>query len=216
MGLIARPEEGPTPPPFWGAGNEKDQPPPHPLRLLPLRLPRIGGRGGLSRHPDTTREAAFQIGGMWCAACAWLIEHALGQDKGVERARVFFASDIVKIVYRPARVAPEALAAAIRRLGLHRRTVQRRRRPAPTARRRAPDESVCARRRRASCSPSMPGCSNCRSTPTSSSGRACPWKPFTGCPGSNCCSPCRSWPPAGRSSKRPGRAAGAARRSWKR
>jgi len=54
---------------------------------------------------------------MWCAACAWLIEHALDQVKGVERSRVFFASDIVKITYKPARVAPEALMGTIRRLG---------------------------------------------------------------------------------------------------
>ncbi len=66
---------------------------------------------------DVTREAAFQIGGMWCASCAWLVEHALGQMKGVERCRVYFASDIVKIAYKPAKVAPEAFAEAIKRLG---------------------------------------------------------------------------------------------------
>ena len=54
---------------------------------------------------------------MWCAACAWLIEHALEQVKGVEKSRVFFASDIVKITYKPARVAPETLRATIRQLG---------------------------------------------------------------------------------------------------
>ena len=66
---------------------------------------------------DVTREAAFQIGGMWCASCAWLIEHALGQMKGVEQSRVYFASDLVKIAYKPAKVAPEAFVAAIQRLG---------------------------------------------------------------------------------------------------
>ena len=66
---------------------------------------------------DTTRETAFQVGGMWCASCAWLIEHAVGQIKGVERCRVFFASDLVKVSYKPARVAPEAVAATIRKLG---------------------------------------------------------------------------------------------------
>ena len=66
---------------------------------------------------EATREAAFQVGGMWCASCAWLIEHALGQMKGVERSRVYFASDLVKIVYKPAKVAPEAFAAAIKKLG---------------------------------------------------------------------------------------------------
>lgn len=76
--------------------------------------PTLAGKGdGL----DVTREAAFEIGGMWCASCAWLIEHALGQMKGVERSRVYFASDLVKIAYKPAKVAPEAFIAAIQRLG---------------------------------------------------------------------------------------------------
>jgi len=66
---------------------------------------------------DTTREVAFQVGGMWCASCAWLIEHAVEQFKGVERCRVYFASDLVKVTYKPARVAPESLAATIRKLG---------------------------------------------------------------------------------------------------
>lgn len=66
---------------------------------------------------DATREAAFSIGGMWCASCAWLIEHAVGRVKGVTGCRVFFASDVVKITYKPARVSPDALAGTIRRLG---------------------------------------------------------------------------------------------------
>ncbi len=98
MGLIARPDAPPTPS-SGGAGGEG---------------PTLAAKGdGL----ETMREAAFQVGGMWCASCAWLIEHALGQMKGVERSRVYFASDLVKIVYKPAKVAPEAFAAAIRKLG---------------------------------------------------------------------------------------------------
>jgi Cu2+-exporting ATPase len=104
MGLIARPDVDADSarnlaPPELGAGGP---------------IPSLAAKGdGL----DATREAAFQIGGMWCASCAWLIEHALGQMKGVERSRVYFASDIVKIVYKPARIAPEAFVAAIKRLG---------------------------------------------------------------------------------------------------
>ena len=95
MGLIARPDAPPAPN-NGGAGRDE------------------AAKGdGL----DATREAALQIGGMWCASCAWLIEHALGQMKGVERCRVYFASDLVKIAYKPAKVAPEAFAAAIKRLG---------------------------------------------------------------------------------------------------
>ena len=100
MGLIARADtlEAPTPVPGEGMG-------------MGAALPAKGDT------LDTTREAAFQVGGMWCAACAWLIEHAVGQMKGVERCRVYFASDLVKVVYKPARVAPEALTATIQKLG---------------------------------------------------------------------------------------------------
>ena len=54
---------------------------------------------------------------MWCSACGWLIENAVKQLRGVTHCRVFFASDVVKITYRPARLAPADLVAAIRRLG---------------------------------------------------------------------------------------------------
>ena len=99
MGLIARPDSGMA----EDAGAKEGGP-----------APTLAAKGdGL----DVTREAALQIGGMWCASCAWLIEHALGQMKGVERSRVYFASDIVKIAYKPAKVAPEAFVDAIKRLG---------------------------------------------------------------------------------------------------
>ena len=95
MGLIARPETIAEAPP-----------------------PQVGGAVPADTDSlDTTREAAFQVGGLWCTSCAWLIEHAVGQLKGVESCRVFFASDLVKVTYKPARVAPEALASTIRTLG---------------------------------------------------------------------------------------------------
>ena len=100
MGLIARPEEP-------GALEAEER------AVTPPTIAALGNTDTLS----TTREAAFQVGGLWCASCAWLIEHAVGQLKGVERCRVYFASDLVKVVYRPARVAPESLAATIRKLG---------------------------------------------------------------------------------------------------
>ena len=105
MGLIARPDDTetvphvqPAPPPILGAGGATFD-------------------GGASDPLHTTREAAFHVSGMWCAACAWLIENAVRQTRGVTGCRVFFASDIVKITYRPARLAPADLAAVIRRLG---------------------------------------------------------------------------------------------------
>jgi heavy metal translocating P-type ATPase len=48
-----------------------------------------------------TREAVFQLGGLWCASCGWLIEHALAQIYGVVSAEVYFTSDLLKVRYAP-------------------------------------------------------------------------------------------------------------------
>ena len=66
---------------------------------------------------DTVRETALQVGGMWCSSCAWIIEHALGRVRGVDRCRVSFASDMVKVTYRPAKTSTEDIARAIQMLG---------------------------------------------------------------------------------------------------
>jgi len=62
-------------------------------------------------------EMLVQVSGMWCSACAWLIEHSLQKQKGVVRAEVSFASDVVKVAYDPVRVAPAGLVRCIERLG---------------------------------------------------------------------------------------------------
>jgi P-type Cu2+ transporter len=51
------------------------------------------------------RERMLRVSGMWCGACAWLIEHTLQQERGVISAEVYFASDLLKIRYDP-RFAP--------------------------------------------------------------------------------------------------------------
>ncbi len=120
MGLIAKPEEaraegraGEPRPYDTGVGVGF----PDPLSSSPTANHPSASHGGAGDTLDTTRETAFQVGGMWCASCAWLIEHAVGRMKGVERCRVYFASDLVKVAYKPARVGPEALAATIKKLG---------------------------------------------------------------------------------------------------
>ena len=62
-------------------------------------------------------EAVFQIGGMWCSACGWLIEHALRRLPGVESAEVFFASDLAKVKYHPQYLPPDRIAARIEEIG---------------------------------------------------------------------------------------------------
>jgi cation transport ATPase len=80
------------------------------------------GDDARSRRDETpatgeTSEMLVQVSGMWCSACAWLIEHSLEKQKGVARAEVFFASDLVKVMYDPVRVAPDMLVQRIERLG---------------------------------------------------------------------------------------------------
>jgi heavy metal translocating P-type ATPase len=64
-----------------------------------------------------TREVLLQIGGMWCSACGWLIEHALRKVRGVVSAEVFFASDFAKVRFCPQLLPPDAIADRIAQLG---------------------------------------------------------------------------------------------------
>jgi len=64
-----------------------------------------------------TQEMLLQVGGMWCASCGWLIEHALRKLRGVVSAEVFFASDLAKVRYCPQYVPPDAIPARINQLG---------------------------------------------------------------------------------------------------
>jgi heavy metal translocating P-type ATPase len=64
-----------------------------------------------------TQEMLLQVGGMWCSACAWLIEHALRALPGVVSADVFFASDLAKVKYCPQYLPPDTISARIAKLG---------------------------------------------------------------------------------------------------
>ena len=48
------------------------------------------------------------LDGMWCPACAWLIEDVLRRTKGVLEARVFFLSDMAEVKYLPQFLSPGA------------------------------------------------------------------------------------------------------------
>jgi heavy metal translocating P-type ATPase len=91
MGLIARPED---------AGRSAPKPKPSDI---PSSAP--------------TCETMLQVSGMWCSSCAWLIEHALSNEKGVESAQVFFASDLVKVTYYPQYLPPDRIEKRISGLG---------------------------------------------------------------------------------------------------
>jgi heavy metal translocating P-type ATPase len=64
-----------------------------------------------------TEEMLLQVGGMWCSACGWLIEHSLRKLRGVVSAEVFFASDLAKIKYCPQYLPPDRIPSRITQLG---------------------------------------------------------------------------------------------------
>ena len=73
------------------------------------------------RGPEATdcvgQELLLHISGMWCASCAWLIEHALAALPGVVRAEASFASDLVKVQYLPQALPRELVFQRITSLG---------------------------------------------------------------------------------------------------
>jgi heavy metal translocating P-type ATPase len=55
----------------------------------------------------------LKIDGMWCPACAWLVETAVREAPGVMSASCNFATDRLSASYDPVRTSPEKLAAVI-------------------------------------------------------------------------------------------------------
>ena len=80
-----------------------------------IRSVDLGGEVG--SDIDAVREVAFHVTDMWCSSCAWLIEHAINRRRGVEDCHVHFASDVVRVSFKPARVAPEDIVDIITGLG---------------------------------------------------------------------------------------------------
>ncbi|NWJ41955.1 MAG: heavy metal translocating P-type ATPase [Geothrix sp.] len=86
-----------------------------------LRLGLLG-QGGEAATPAVpegveTREALYQLSGMWCAACGWVVEHALRRERGVVSAEVLFTSDLLKVTYCPQLVPPGVVPDRVKSLG---------------------------------------------------------------------------------------------------
>jgi heavy metal translocating P-type ATPase len=64
-------------------------------------------------------ELIVRIDGMWCTACAWLIEAVLGNMRGILATKVLFFSDLATIKYLPHRTSPVDILSTISRLGYH-------------------------------------------------------------------------------------------------
>ncbi|GAC1310148.1 MAG: heavy metal translocating P-type ATPase [Mucilaginibacter sp.] len=59
----------------------------------------------------------FPVTGMSCASCAVSVETILGAQKGVEKAEINYASQLVKIAFHPEVVAPTNLQQAVQSIG---------------------------------------------------------------------------------------------------
>ena len=62
-------------------------------------------------------ELTVRVEGMWCPACAWLIEEVLRRTAGVLEPRVSFFSDLAQVKYLPHVISPVEIQSRISRLG---------------------------------------------------------------------------------------------------
>jgi len=75
------------------------------------------GRGRVDPRLAGTAQTSLRIGGMYCAACADVIERALLREPGVVEARVSAAAQVAMVRWDPERIQAGQLADAIRRAG---------------------------------------------------------------------------------------------------
>ncbi|MCB2144993.1 MAG: cation-translocating P-type ATPase [Deltaproteobacteria bacterium] len=75
--------------------------------------------GGEEAAPDPSGTLAFDgvVDGMWCTACAWVIEKAVSRLAGVQAVTCHFSTDRLRCRYRPDRVAPDQIRESVTRLG---------------------------------------------------------------------------------------------------
>jgi P-type Cu+ transporter len=61
----------------------------------------------------------LNVSGMWCPACAWVVEETLIKEAGVIQAKCQFTTDRVKLNYNPVLTSPRHLMAAMEKTGYH-------------------------------------------------------------------------------------------------
>ncbi len=68
-------------------------------------------------QPPGTLALDLIVDGMWCTACAWVIEKAVTRLGGVQDVTCHFSTDRMRCRYRPDRVAPDQIRKSVTRLG---------------------------------------------------------------------------------------------------
>jgi len=88
-------------------------------RSLELGLIATGGRETKPASPASglpTEERLFRLSGLWCSACAWVIEHTLTSERGILSAEVHFVSDLLKVRFQPQLLPPSRIVEAVEKL----------------------------------------------------------------------------------------------------
>jgi heavy metal translocating P-type ATPase len=71
---------------------------------------------GMTDRGDTLA-LDLKIEGMWCTACAWVIERSISRLAGIRTVTCNFSTDRLRCRYRPDRIAPDQIRDAVVRLG---------------------------------------------------------------------------------------------------
>lgn len=66
---------------------------------------------------DTTLSVNLAVEGMWCPACAWVIETALSKAHGITKSSCAFSTDHVSVQYDPLKTSPGQISDIIDKLG---------------------------------------------------------------------------------------------------
>jgi heavy metal translocating P-type ATPase len=66
---------------------------------------------------NLAQDLTFRVGGMWCTACAWLLEEILKKSRGILDVRVHFLSDLIHVKYLPQVLTPQEIEEKVSKLG---------------------------------------------------------------------------------------------------
>jgi heavy metal translocating P-type ATPase len=83
----------------------------------PSEIPGSGCNEPKEAESELVKELVLRLEGMWCSACAWLIEQVLIRLPGVQKVKVLFSADLIRINYLPHKTPPEKIQEALLQLG---------------------------------------------------------------------------------------------------
>jgi len=66
---------------------------------------------------ERTISLSLKVRGMWCPACAWLIEESLGRNRGISDIQCSFSLDRLRCRYDPVSTSPSKIISAVGALG---------------------------------------------------------------------------------------------------